>query len=79
MLTALLTLIAICVVGIVLATLVFAAIAGIFGLVFAVLGLAVKVIPLLLVGWLVVKLVKKAERPRSYPQLSAADREWLDG
>ncbi|HEX5725125.1 MAG TPA: hypothetical protein VFX98_06645 [Longimicrobiaceae bacterium] len=57
-----------------------------FGLVFGIFGfaalLALKVVPLLLCGWLVVKLVRRAERPRELPRygggLSTADRNWLD-
>lgn len=44
---------------------------------FGVVGLLLfKVVPILLVGWLVVKLL---ERRRSRRGLSAADREWLEG
>jgi hypothetical protein len=52
----------------------------VFGLAFGLLGLvmtlAFKVLPVLLVGWLVVKLIQRGERPRS--RLSASDRRWLD-
>ena len=52
----------------------------VFGLAFGLLGLvmalAFKVLPILLVGWLVVKLIQRGERPRS--RLSASDRAWLD-
>lgn len=47
-----------------------------FGLVGLVLALAFKVLPLLLIGWVVVKLIQRSERPRS--RISAADRAWLD-
>jgi membrane protein implicated in regulation of membrane protease activity len=77
MLTALLTLLAIAVAGMVLFALVFGAIALVFGVVFAALALAFKVVPLLLLGWLVVKLVRRAERPKAQ-QLTPADRAWLD-
>jgi hypothetical protein len=40
-------------------------------------ALAVKLLPFLLVGWVVVKLVQQAEkRPRGI--LSSADQRWLD-
>jgi hypothetical protein len=52
----------------------------VFGLAFGLLGLvtalAFKVLPIVLVGWLVVKLIQRGERPRS--RLSASDRAWLD-
>jgi hypothetical protein len=46
------------------------------GLVVGLLALAVKVLPIVLIGWVVVKLVQRAERPRG--MLSAADQRWLD-
>ena len=53
--------------------LVFGLALGVVGLVFA---LAFKVLPLLLVGWIVVKLIQKTDRPRY--RISAADQRWLD-
>lgn len=35
-----------------------------------------KVAPILLIGWLIVKLVQRSSRRR---ELSASDRKWLDG
>lgn len=55
--------------------LVLAVVGTVFGLAFGALALALKILPLLLVGWVIVKLVQRAERPRG---LSAADRAWLD-
>ena len=50
---------------------------AVFGLIFGVAGfLLFKVAPVLLVGWIILKLVSRSRRPR---QLSAADRRWLDG
>jgi hypothetical protein len=54
---------------------------SVVGVVFSLtLGLAsfllFKVAPILLVGWIVVKVL---ERGRSTDSLSAADRRWLDG
>jgi hypothetical protein len=52
----------------------------VFGLVLGAVGLmialAVKVVPFLLLGWIGVKLVQRAERPRA--GISAADQHWLD-
>jgi hypothetical protein len=54
---------------------------GVVGVVFSLtFGLATfllfKVAPILLVGWVVVKLIQKS---RGGDSLSAADRRWLDG
>jgi predicted membrane channel-forming protein YqfA (hemolysin III family) len=54
---------------------------GVVGVVFSLtFGLATfllfKVAPILLVGWIVVKLIEKS---RSGDSISAADRRWLDG
>jgi hypothetical protein len=35
-----------------------------------------KVAPILLVGWLVLKVIDRGSKP---DELSAADREWLEG
>ena len=52
----------------------------VFGLAFGIVGLALtlafKVLPILLVGWVVVKLIQRNERPRG--RLSSSDRAWLD-
>jgi predicted membrane channel-forming protein YqfA (hemolysin III family) len=67
------------IVAAVVAVVVFALVTALFGVVFGLaiglMALALKVLPFLLVGWLVVKLVQRVERPRG---LSAADRAWLD-
>lgn len=61
-------------------TVLLAVVSVVFGLAFGILGLmialAVKVLPLLLVGWVVVKLIQRGERPRG--RLSSSDRAWLD-
>ena len=49
----------------------------VIGLSVALLGLAFKVLPFLLLGWVAVKLIQRAERPR-HGVLSASDRRWLD-
>ena len=73
MIAALLTLLVLGIAGIVVVSLAFA----LLGVVMGVVGfLLFKVAPLLLIGWVVVKLVQRSQR-RS--QISAADRRWLDG
>jgi hypothetical protein len=65
---------------------------AIVGLVFAVVAIALiggmislaglmlfKVAPLLLLGWLVVKLVQRSGGGGRRPGLSPSDRQWLDG
>lgn len=83
MLSALVGLVVIAIVGFVVLTVLLAIFGVIFGLAFGLLGmaiaLAVKVLPLVLVGWLVVKLIQRGERSRrSYPRIPASDRHWLD-
>jgi len=64
------------VVGVVLLGVVMGALGLVFGLGVALLALALKVLPFLLVGWVVVKLVGGGSKPRS--SISAADKRWLD-
>jgi hypothetical protein len=65
---------------------------AIVGLVFAVVAIALiggmislaglilfKVAPLLLLGWLVVKLVQRSGGGGRRPGISPSDRQWLDG
>ncbi|MBV9773289.1 MAG: hypothetical protein JO040_05030 [Gemmatimonadetes bacterium] len=78
MIAALLTLLVLGIVGIVVVGIVLALVGAVFGLAFGALGLAFKALPLLLVGWLVVKLVQRKSGGGSYRQISAADRKWLD-
>ena len=47
----------------------------VFGLVVGLLALAVKVLPIVLIGWVVVKLIQRSERNRA---LGGSDRRWLD-
>ena len=65
--------------ALVVAVVVIGLVLGLLGLVFGVvaglLGLTIKLLPLLLVGWVVVKLIQRAERKKA---LGAADRHWLD-
>lgn len=80
MLSALIGIIVAGVVALVAITVLLALVGVVFGLAFGLVGLvlalAFKVLPILLVGWLVVKLIQRTERPRS--RLSASDRAWLD-
>ena len=50
----------------------------VFGVVGLLLTLALKLLPIVLVGWLVVKLIQRGERSAPRARLSAADRAWLD-
>lgn len=53
-----------------------AVVGAIVGLVVGLLVLAAKVAALVFVGWIAVKLVRSASRPRGI--LTAADERWLD-
>jgi hypothetical protein len=63
------------VVGVVVIGLVLALLGVVFDVAMGLLALTVKLLPVLLVGWVVVKLVQRAERPRA---LSSSDQRWLD-
>lgn len=76
MLSALIGIIVVGIVACVALTALLALIGLAFGLVGLVLTLAFKVLPIVLVGWVVVKLIQRGERPRS--RISASDRAWLD-
>jgi len=77
MIGTLLTFFAVGLVTLVVAGIVLSIIGVVFSLTF---GLATfllfKVAPVLLVGWIVVKLIEKARGPET---LSEADRKWLEG
>ena len=64
------------VVGVVVIGLVLALLGVVFGVAVGLLALTLKVLPILLIGWVVVKLVQRAERPRAV--LSRSDQRWLD-
>lgn len=77
MLGTLLTLLVVGLVGIVAVSVIFAILGVILSITFGVVGfLLFKVAPLLLVGWIVLKLVNRAQSRR---RISAADQRWLDG
>lgn len=80
MLSALIGIVVVGIVAFVALTVLLALMGVVFGVAFGLLGLvlalAFKVLPIVLVGWLVVKLIQRGERPRS--RISASDRAWLD-
>jgi Na+/serine symporter len=83
MLGALISLLVVAVVGFVVLTVLLAIFAAIFGLAIGILGLAfalaLKILPVVLVGWLVVKLLQRSDRSGgARSRLSADDRRWLD-
>lgn len=82
MLSALVGLVVIAIVGFVVLTVLLAIFGMVFGLAFGLLGLAitlaVKILPLVLVGWLVVKLIQRGERKSDYSRIPSSDRRWLD-
>ncbi len=76
MLGALLTLFVFGIVGLVIISVVMALIGVFFSITFGILGfLLFKIAPLLLVGWVVLKLV---DRSRARRRISVADQRWLD-
>ncbi|HEX2190306.1 MAG TPA: hypothetical protein VHG51_15465 [Longimicrobiaceae bacterium] len=78
MLTALLTLLVIGIVGLVVFSLVLALVGVVFGLAVGAVSLLFKLLPVLLVGYVVVKLIGRGGGSRSHRQLSASDQRWLD-
>jgi hypothetical protein len=76
MLGTLITLFVLGILGIVAVSLVFALLGAAFSLAFGLVGfLLFKVAPVVLIGWVVVKLVGRSRRSR---QISPADQKWLD-
>ena len=72
MIATLLTLLVVGVLGLIAVSVIFA----ILGMVMGLMGLVLfKIVPLLLIGWVVVKLVKRVTRRR---EISPADQRWLD-
>lgn len=82
MLSALIGLLVVGIVAFVVLTVLLAIFGALFGLAFGFLGLlltlAFKILPVVLVGWLVVKLIQRGERSSARARLSAEDRAWLD-
>lgn len=78
MLSALLTLLALGIAAIVALSVVAALIGTVVSLTFGLIGfLLFKVAPVLLVGWLVLKLVDRSRRAHRLPA-SSSDQRWLD-
>jgi hypothetical protein len=76
MIGTLLTLLIAGLVGIVAISVIFAILGAILSITFGVVGfLLFKVAPIVLVGWVVLKLV---ERNKNRRRISAADQRWLD-
>jgi ABC-type xylose transport system permease subunit len=76
MISALLTFFAVGLVTIIVAGVVLAVVGSVIGLVGSLVGfLLFKVAPILLVGWVVLKLLDRRNRN----ELTAADRRWLEG
>jgi hypothetical protein len=76
MIGALLTLFVLGIVGLVVISLIMAVIGIFFSVTLGIVGfLLFKVAPLLLIGWLVLKVV---DRSRGRRRISAADQRWLD-
>lgn len=77
MIGTLLTFFAVGLVTLVMVAIVLSIVGAVFSIAFGVAGfLLFKVAPFVLVGWLVLKFLDR-KRPRG--ELSAADREWLEG
>jgi hypothetical protein len=77
MIGTLITLFLLGIAGLVAISVLMAIVGVVFSVTFGIVGfLLFKVAPILLVGWVVLKLI---ERSRGRARLSAADRKWLDG
>lgn len=77
MLGTLLTLLIVGFFGLVALSVILAIVGGILSITFGIVGfLLFKVAPVLLVGWVILKLV---DRSRGRRRISAADQRWLDG
>jgi hypothetical protein len=77
MLGALLTLLILGLLGVVVVGTLLAILSFVVSVTFGIVGfLLFKVAPILLIGWVVVKVV---ERSRSRRAIARADRKWLDG
>lgn len=76
MILALIGIVLAAVAALVLIGVVMAVLGTLFGLVFGGLALLFKLLPVLLAGWVIVKLIQRAERPRG--ALCRSDAQWLD-
>ncbi|HEX2093024.1 MAG TPA: hypothetical protein VHG28_11505 [Longimicrobiaceae bacterium] len=77
MLSALLTLFVIGILGFVAVTVILALLGVFFGLAFGAVALLFKALPILLIGWVAVKLIRRGES-RYRRQITPADQRWLD-
>lgn len=76
MISTLLTFLAVGIVSLVVVWIVLSVVGSLLGLTLGIAGfLLFKVAPLMLVGWVVLKIVSKVRR---YGALSASDRRWLE-
>jgi hypothetical protein len=83
MIRALFALLVVGAVGFVVLTVLLAIFGALFGLAVGLVGLvvtlALKILPVVLVGWLVVKLLQRSDRSGgARARLSSEDRRWLD-
>jgi hypothetical protein len=77
MLGTVLTLLVAGIIGLIAVSLVLAILGTVLSVTFGIIGfLLFKVAPLLLVGWVVMKVI---ERKKNGRRISAADQRWLDG
>lgn len=78
MIGTLLTFFAVGLVALVVLSIVLAVVGAVFSIAFGLLGfLLFKLGPILLLGWVVLKVIERARGSRG--KLSAADRDWLEG
>ncbi len=77
MIGTLLTFLAVGIFSIVVAWIVLSVVGSLLGLTLGIAGfLLTKVVPIMLVGWVVLKLLARVRRSSA---LSASDRQWLEG
>jgi hypothetical protein len=78
MIGTLLTFFAVGLVALVALSIVLAVVGAVFSIAFGLIGfLLFKVAPIVLVGWVILKLIDRSRGNRG--ELSAADRDWLEG
>jgi hypothetical protein len=78
MISALVGLVVAGLVGIVVLVMLMAVLGLVLGAVGMMVMLAFKLVPLVLIGWVVVKLVQRSERGAYRTPITASDRRWLD-
>jgi threonine/homoserine/homoserine lactone efflux protein len=76
MIGTLLTFFAVGILALVAISIILAVVGTVFSLAFSIVGfLLFKVAPILLLGWIVLKVIDRGRKP---DELSAADRDWLE-